>query len=414
MKHFLLIAVASLTSWAQTAQFVKTDSATLGAWRGVYGTVGYVLANESTQLPSYASVAPTGQANYTWAPSTADLRAVQKASGSDRIAACWYSGTNFTVDVNFTDALVHQVALYVLDWDSASRAETIEVRDTGGSVLDSRSVSGFGQGRYVVYNVSGHVNFRVSLAGGLNAVVSGVFIDPVSGSPPPPDPSVGILCIGDSITRSTGSSPPLDQCLLIATALNAFTGTNNYVGYNAGVNGSTTGDWIAGSANLNYAIGLANANNATIALIMLGTNNSRVGGSAAAYQADMQNMLTALKAAGITKSILNYQPWLDPTGIIGGDNNLLNQYQGVYSILAAADPAHVFVGDTAAWQYFKDHPDQLRDGVHPTNVGYMNLAGLDAVGFEKVLLTPGVTGIFQMGSCSVQISHGSVVNVSGC
>ncbi|HEY3939487.1 MAG TPA: hypothetical protein VGL97_18795 [Bryobacteraceae bacterium] len=48
----------------------------------------------------------------------------------------------FNIDVNFTDGLTHQIALYLLDWDTAGRAETIGILDaSNNNTLDSRHAS---------------------------------------------------------------------------------------------------------------------------------------------------------------------------------------------------------------------------------------------------------------------------------
>ena len=111
------------------------------------------------------------------------MLALQKASSStDRIAATWYSYTNYSIDLNFTDGLSHQFALYNLDWDPASRAQTLTIKDAStNAVLDTRNISSFQNGLYVVWNVSGHVVLQITCTGGINAVVSGLFFDPVAG-----------------------------------------------------------------------------------------------------------------------------------------------------------------------------------------------------------------------------------------
>ena len=100
---------------------------------------------------------------------------MQKAIGSDRIAATWYNGS-FTVDVNLTDNAVHRVALYCLDWDNNQRAE---LDAATGTLLDSRRISSFGGGQYLVWDVKGHVRIVVTLTGGSNAVLSGLFFGPL-------------------------------------------------------------------------------------------------------------------------------------------------------------------------------------------------------------------------------------------
>ena len=168
-------------SWTVTAvpsalvAFVKTDAATLGTWKGTYGANGSAIAGDSTNYPSYAQVSFANQNTALWAASTADVRALQKFATAGRLAATWWSWTNFSMDVNFTDGNTHEVALYCLDWDYNGRSEVIDVLDAAsGNVLDSRGVSGFSNGQYLVWNISGHVKFRVTPLYG-NAVVSGIF-----------------------------------------------------------------------------------------------------------------------------------------------------------------------------------------------------------------------------------------------
>jgi hypothetical protein len=141
----------------------------------VYGADGYNVINDTVSYPAYATVTPSGQAAWTWASSTSDGRALQKAAGTDRIAATWYGGV-FSIDVNVTDGGTHQVAVYAVDWDGGGRSETIEMRDAAtNGVLDTRTLSGFGGGRYLLWNVSGHVVIRVTNLTGPNAVVAGLF-----------------------------------------------------------------------------------------------------------------------------------------------------------------------------------------------------------------------------------------------
>jgi VCBS repeat-containing protein len=176
--------VALTVNPVNTAVYVKNDTATQGSWQGVYGTQGYSVVNDATSYPSYAQVNVTGAGTYTWAGSTTDVRALQKASTpGDRIAATYYSFTNFTIDVNLPGGALHKVALYLLDWDSylGGRSERIDVLDAGtGQVLDTRSVTGFSGGEYLVWNLKGHVQFLVTntAGSGNTCLVSGLFFDP--------------------------------------------------------------------------------------------------------------------------------------------------------------------------------------------------------------------------------------------
>ena len=168
--------IIAITPTPGAASFAFVDSSTEGDWHGVYGADGYYVVNDSQSIPNYASFLMQKQTNYTWASSTTDPRALQRGSGTGRIAAAWYSGTTFTLDVNLTDKNFHQFALYAVDWDSNLRTETIQVVDANtNAVLDTRTLSGFKNGIYLAWGISGHVKINIIHTGGANAVVSGVF-----------------------------------------------------------------------------------------------------------------------------------------------------------------------------------------------------------------------------------------------
>ncbi len=193
------------SSTGGTAAFVKTDATDQGSWQGVYGAQGTDVAGAAASVPSYAQVTLAGQSSWTWAASTTDLRALQNPAGG-RLAACWY-GSAFTVDVNLTDSLTHQVGLYFLDWDNGGRSQRVDVLDAAsGAVLDSRTVSSFTGGQYLVWNLSGHVTFRVTDLTGPNAVIGGLFFDAKGGVPtPPPSSTSGTAAYVKTDTTDEGT-----------------------------------------------------------------------------------------------------------------------------------------------------------------------------------------------------------------
>lgn len=162
-----------------TALFVKTDAATQGTWKGRYGGNGFAIAGEESSYPNYA-VVKFAQTTALWVASTSDPRAVQKFMAPDRIAATWYTWSTLDIDIQLTDDRLHQVAMYFLDWDSKGRSESLELLDAvNNSVLDRRNVVDFADGKYLVWNLGGHVKVRMTRAAGPNAVVSGLFFGPV-------------------------------------------------------------------------------------------------------------------------------------------------------------------------------------------------------------------------------------------
>ena len=178
---------------AQTATFAGTDTSTQGSWSGEYGTDGYYVVTNGqpvtgypVQTPAYCSgVTETGGSTYCWfydygpANTYYCSQALSQSSATqDCIAASW-NGSSFTLDVPLTDAKTHQVALYLLDYDNQGRAESIQVENAAtGAVLNTQQASSFVGGKYLIWNVTGHVKFVVTQTAGLNAVVSGVFFDP--------------------------------------------------------------------------------------------------------------------------------------------------------------------------------------------------------------------------------------------
>ena len=165
-----------------SASFIKLDTTTRGSWRGVYGAEGSTIIGDTQVNPNYAQISTEGQSQWTWVASTDNASALQKAgTATDRIAASWYSGSDFSVLLNLTDSQTHRVAFYCVDWGSTDRNQTIEVSDVGtGTVLNRQTASGFNGGQYFVWDLRGNVRIRFSRVAGVNAVVSGIFFGAVS------------------------------------------------------------------------------------------------------------------------------------------------------------------------------------------------------------------------------------------
>ncbi|MGI4788554.1 MAG: hypothetical protein ACRYFS_06855 [Janthinobacterium lividum] len=165
-----------------TAVLVRTDRVTQGNWKGRFGADGFVIAGDDTRPPAYGTLTRTGwQVLWSGNGLTKDPRALERnGGGADRMAGQW--GTNdktYDLDCNLTDGKLHQVALYGLDWDSNGRNEDIEVRDAStGALLDTQNLSSYVNGAYLVWNVQGHVLFRVvNNCPWTNPALSGIFFD---------------------------------------------------------------------------------------------------------------------------------------------------------------------------------------------------------------------------------------------
>jgi RHS repeat-associated protein len=275
-----------------TASFVKTDTTTLGNWKGVYGADGYNVINDTSgsNYPTYATVTPTGNTAYTWAASSIDPRAMQNvASGTtDRLATCWYSSTSYSTDLNLTGG-AHQVAFYLLDWDSNARAETIQIKDkTNGTILDTRSASSFNRGVYYVWNLSGYVTVIVTKTAGANGVISGLFFGTGTGSTAPSIPT--------NLTATAGAN----QVTLSWTASAGQTSYNVYRGTTAG--GESTTPIATGVTGITYTNTGLTAGTSYYYQVM--AVNS-VGGSGASNEANATPTLPA--PTGLLASATNTQ-----------------------------------------------------------------------------------------------------------
>jgi hypothetical protein len=175
-----------------SARFLRSDGATQGSWKSVFGSEGYMVVGDATNLPAYASVTTTGASTRTWAATTSESRALQKATGVDRVAAEWYNPTSFEIAINLTDNKVHQLAMYVVAWEEPYyRAQRIEVLDAvTRTVLDSQEFYTTDSGQYLVWQLSGNVVIRVTNLYDPyepvdpDAIVSGLFFDSVLAGTP--------------------------------------------------------------------------------------------------------------------------------------------------------------------------------------------------------------------------------------
>jgi len=200
-----------------TANYVGVDTKTQGTWTAVHGADGNIIASEAAAPPTYATVKVNGAAQWVWAASTADPRALQTVSGSSaRLASTYYAAGSFTININLTDGNTHRVGLYLLDWDSHARAETITLIDaSANAVLDTENYSNFHGGVYAIWDIKGDVTIEVTDTSGANAVVAGLFFDP------PPSAAATASYVGtDTSTQGTWSGKYGSTGQLIANDVN--------------------------------------------------------------------------------------------------------------------------------------------------------------------------------------------------
>lgn len=88
------------------------------------------------------------------------------------------------IDVNITDGKTHKVTIYLLDEDASGRWTMVDVIDPDTQkILDNQNIYDFSEGVYLSYNISGHIQIRLTnvwtkrYTESADTAVHGVFID---------------------------------------------------------------------------------------------------------------------------------------------------------------------------------------------------------------------------------------------
>jgi lysophospholipase L1-like esterase len=194
--------------------------------------------------------------------------------------------------------------------------------------------------------------------------------------------------VGDSITANVppdGGRSVADEA---ASALGKRLGGRRVAAVNAAVAGSTSADWRPGKPHLNAALDAFKKRGVERVLVMLGTNDAiRDRRAPAAYAANVEALARALNTAGY-KVILNVPPYCVPgaKGVSAEASALCRAYQDAVAGLNRG--RDVVLGDDGqAYEYFRRHPDELHDGIHPNQRGARSLADIWARGAARVLKT---------------------------
>jgi hypothetical protein len=328
------IAVQNTTTPATASgnvQFVELNTAAAGTWKGVFGGDGHMLAGQSASLPSYAKVTVSGANTYVWADTTPDLRGLQKVTTADRLAAAFYAGSAFTIDVNLTDGATHKVAIYCADWDSTVRVQTVDVLDTAGNVLATRSLSSFNGGRYLVWNITGHVTLRLTKTVGPNAVVGGIFFGPAS-SATATAPTVSITA------PAAGQSVSGTVTLTASASAAAGMASVQFL-----IDGSTAGTALA-AAPYSFVWDSTSATNGNHTVSAIATDTLGSKTSAAAVTIAVSNTTTTAPAGTIAAT--NY--WSFDTADIGGAT-ALDRLGNRSGVIANATPVTGKYGQALAF-----------------------------------------------------------------
>jgi hypothetical protein len=163
------------------ANFRGSDSSTRGNWRGpIYGQSGAVVYGEPQHAyPDFVTVSTTNATEQMVDFSTGDSRAPYNTTSlTDRTIGTLATTRTMTMDLSFNDNQIHKVSLYALDYDHKKRVERIEIVDPAtGQTLSSQEIADFRNGQYLTWDLSDHVQIRITRLAGPTATISALFFD---------------------------------------------------------------------------------------------------------------------------------------------------------------------------------------------------------------------------------------------
>lgn len=154
------------------ANFVGTDSKTMGNWATVYGADGFIMpryfyGRDCQAFPNYISAVEygrlTGHQFSTWNTSTDSSLLTSPISYCARyLGAVETSGVD-SITVYVNDAHTHELAIYACDFDKAGRQQSIEILDLEDHVLSpAQKMTAFEKGCWLRYKFSGSFKLRLT------------------------------------------------------------------------------------------------------------------------------------------------------------------------------------------------------------------------------------------------------------
>ncbi|MDR2541258.1 MAG: GDSL-type esterase/lipase family protein [Candidatus Peribacteria bacterium] len=114
--------------------------------------------------------------------------------------------------------------------------------------------------------------------------------------------------------------------------------------------------------------------------VMLGANDVIYGVDTNQYKDNLQNLINQIKNAGIKHVILSC-----PTYSTTRDSVQLATHCDKIKELVAENSGYVLLGDTQAYDYFKNNISDIADGVHLTTAGYNKLGEFRADAIKSAI-----------------------------
>jgi len=176
----------SLQDAAQAASIKRRrDTSTAGTWPGAFGASAAWLAGRKIEAAG-AYVLTTSAPVFVWPNDDGSARVLALAPGTTgpKIAACWTTGDQFTMDVGAPAGKAYRLTVYVMDYDNGKRGMEITVESRDGKVHDAQAatVAEANAGIYLSWDVTGPATIKARKTAGDNAAVSGVFVDETPGN----------------------------------------------------------------------------------------------------------------------------------------------------------------------------------------------------------------------------------------
>jgi subtilisin family serine protease len=177
-------------------QPVRTEAGPRGNWYPFYGLDGAVIAGAATEFPEFISVVSSGITQQRVIDSDSNSRTALLAPGGEsRIKAVLETNSTMTFRFQMQPLETRRISFYFADYDNKKRQQLVQIVDAQtGEELHAQIVSNFRDGKYVVFDLTGDVEVRISRLSGPSAVVSGIFFDT-------PQPEPGLAVGVDRVTQ---------------------------------------------------------------------------------------------------------------------------------------------------------------------------------------------------------------------
>jgi hypothetical protein len=169
---------------AATAAFAARDTTTAGAWHGKYGAKAAWIAGSSLPPAGGFAMRTRIAATHEWREDDKTERVLALPAGRSgkKLAACWTAVNAFSLVVSAPGNEPYRLTVYLMDYDTRPGQErgiklTLKSRDGKALDVQRAAPAETGKGVYLTWTVTGSVIVEAAKTEGVNAAVSGVFVD---------------------------------------------------------------------------------------------------------------------------------------------------------------------------------------------------------------------------------------------